>query len=215
MRATAGERRMTGRPRRLLAEELSVNRSGRSIFAAVSFSLHDGGLLAVTGRNGAGKSTLLRAVAGLLPLAAGSVRLDGADGEPLTISESTHYFGHLDGLKPSLTVRDNLALWGLVAGEPGLPVIEALEEVELDHLDDMPAGYLSAGQRRRASLARLLVVRRPLWLLDEPTSALDARSEAVFGALLAEHLGAGGLAIAATHRPLPVAATATLAIGAL
>jgi heme exporter protein A len=205
---------MTLRPRRLLAEEISVDRGGRSIFAAVSFNLHDSELLAVTGANGAGKSTLLRAVAGLLPLAAGSVRLESPGTAPLTISESAHYFGHLDGLKPSLTVRDNLALWARVAGEPGVSLIEALEEVELDHLDDMPAGYLSAGQRRRASLARLLVVRRPVWLLDEPTSALDARAEAVFGALLAAHLGAGGLAIAATHRPLPVAAAATLALGA-
>ena len=168
----------------------------------------------MTGANGAGKSTLLRAVAGLLPLAAGSVRFETADAEPKPVSESAHYFGHLDGLKPSLTVHDNLALWARVLGVPGVSVIEALEEVELDHLDDMPAGYLSAGQRRRASLARLLVVRRPLWLLDEPTSALDARSEAVFGALLAAHLGAGGMAIAATHRPLPVAAAATLRIGA-
>ncbi len=198
----------------LSAREIAVNRGGRSIFSDISFRLQDGELLAVTGANGAGKSTLLRAVAGLLPLAAGSIRLETADTEPKPVSESAHYFGHLDGLKPSLTVHDNLALWARVTGVPGVSVIEALEEVELDHLDDMPAGYLSAGQRRRASLARLLVVRRPLWLLDEPTSALDARSEAVFGALLAAHLGAGGLAIAATHRPLPVATAATLRIGA-
>jgi heme exporter protein A len=200
--------------RHLSATEIAVSRGGRSIFASVSFKLHDSELLAVTGANGAGKSTLLRAVAGLLPLAAGSVRFQADGGASEAVGEHAHYFGHLDGLKPSLTVRDNLALWARVAGAPGVPVIEALEEVELDHLDDLPAGYLSAGQRRRASLARLLVVRRPVWLLDEPTSALDARSEAVFGALLAAHLGAGGLAIAATHRPLPVAAAATLAIGA-
>jgi heme exporter protein A len=205
---------MTPPQRSLRAEELGVDRGGRTIFSGISFQIHDGELLAVTGANGAGKSTLLRAVAGLLPLAAGALRFDVAGADPHAIGENTHYFGHLDGLKPSLTVHENLALWTRVAGEPGLPVIEALEQVELDHLDDMPAGYLSAGQRRRASLARLLVVRRPLWLLDEPTSALDARSEAVFGALLADHLGAGGLAIAATHRPLPVATAATLRIGA-
>lgn len=200
--------------RRLLATDIAVSRGGRSIFAQVSFSLAATELLAVTGANGAGKSTLLRAIAGLLPLEAGSLRFDDTSDGDRPIGESLHYFGHLDGLKPSLSVRDNLILWSRIAGWPGLPVIEALEQVELDHLDDLPAGYLSAGQRRRASLARLLVVRRPIWLLDEPTSALDARSEETFGTLLAEHLDAGGLAIAATHRPLPVVATASLALGA-
>ncbi|MBN9028078.1 heme ABC exporter ATP-binding protein CcmA [Kaistia sp. MMO-174] len=199
---------------RLSATDLAVSRGGRTIFAQISFMIGAGELLAVTGANGAGKSTLLRAVAGLLPLAAGSLRFDAARESDAGISENAHYFGHLDGLKPALSVRDNLALWTRVAGEPGLPAREALEQVELDHLDDLPAGYLSAGQRRRASLARLLVVRRPIWLLDEPTSALDARSEATFGELLAGHLAGGGLALAATHRPLPVASSATLALGA-
>ncbi|WP_018183036.1 heme ABC exporter ATP-binding protein CcmA [Kaistia granuli] len=198
----------------LSATEIAVTRGGRSIFSQLSFSLTAGELLAVTGANGAGKSTLLRAVAGLLPLAAGSLRFQGGSEVGGPIGESLHYFGHLDGLKSSLTVRDNLALWARIAGRSGLSGIEALEAVELDHLDDMPAGYLSAGQRRRASLARLLVVRRPIWLLDEPTSALDARAEATFGTLLADHLKSGGLALAATHRPLPVAATASLTLGA-
>lgn len=197
----------------LSATKIAVNRGGRSIFSQLSFRLERGELLTVTGANGAGKSTLLRAIAGLLPLAAGSLRFEDAaeDGRP--IGECLHYFGHLDGLKPSLTVHDNLTLWARIVGRPGLSVIEALEAVELDHLDDMPAGYLSAGQRRRASLARLLVVQRPIWLLDEPTSALDTRAEANFGTLLAEHLQGGGLALAATHRPLPVAATASLTLG--
>jgi len=198
----------------LLAENVAVARGGCPIFERVSFILEAGDLLAVTGANGAGKSTLLRAVAGLLPLAAGTIRFETERQEDVVIGENTHYFGHLDGLKPSLTVRDNLSLWAKVAGRAGLSTIEALEEVELDHLDDLPAGYLSAGQRRRASLARLLVMRRPIWLLDEPTSALDARSEAIFGSLLADHLAQGGLALAATHRPLPVESHATLALGA-
>jgi len=199
---------------RLTASGIAVTRGGRSIFAQISFTLGSGELLAILGANGAGKSTLLRATAGLLPLASGSMRFEAEGDTDATIGENTHYFGHLDGLKPALTVRDNLALWGRIAGRTGLSTLEALEQVELDHLDDLPAGYLSAGQRRRASLARLLVVQRPIWLLDEPTSALDTRSESTFGALLAGHLAGGGLALAATHRPLPVASHATLALGA-
>ncbi|WEK50944.1 MAG: heme ABC exporter ATP-binding protein CcmA [Candidatus Kaistia colombiensis] len=198
----------------LSATDLAVSRGGRTIFAQITFAVASREVLAIKGANGAGKSTLLRAVAGLLPLAAGSLRFEAARNSDAGIGENAHYFGHLDGLKPALSVRDNLALWTRVAGEPGLSTLEALEQVELDHLDDLPAGYLSAGQRRRASLARLLVVRRPIWLLDEPTSALDARSEETFGALLAGHLAGGGLALAATHRPLPVASHATLALGA-
>lgn len=199
---------------RLTASGIGVTRGGRSIFTQISFTLGSGEMLAILGANGAGKSTLLRAAAGLLPLASGSMRFEVNGDSDAMIGENTHYFGHLDGLKPALTVRDNLALWARVAGRSGLSTLEALEQVELDHLDDLPAGYLSAGQRRRASLARLLVVQRPIWLLDEPTSALDTRSESTFGELLAGHLASGGLALAATHRPLPVASHATLSLGA-
>ena len=205
---------MNRRQTRLSAETIAVSRGGRTIFAQVSFTLGTGQMLAVTGANGSGKSTLLRAVASLLPLAEGTIRFEHPASDDATIAENVHYFGHLDGLKPGLSVRDNLALWAKIAGRTGLPVIEALEQVELDHLDDLPAGYLSAGQKRRASLARLLVVQRQIWLLDEPTSALDSRSEAIFGGLLAQHLAEGGLALAATHRPLPVESHATLALGA-
>ncbi|MCX5494665.1 heme ABC exporter ATP-binding protein CcmA [Kaistia dalseonensis] len=197
--------------RQLSVCDLAVERGGRPILADLSFTLRSRELLLVTGRNGAGKSTLLRAIAGLLPHVAGTISIDPADGP---VGEHAHYFGHLDGLKSSLTVADNLALWTRIAGAPGVDIIAALEEVGLDHLDDLPAAYLSAGQRRRVGLARLLLVRRPLWLLDEPTSALDAEAEATFGDLLAAHLARGGLAIAATHRPMPVPATATLALEA-
>ena len=190
---------------------LAIARGGRTIVADLSFSLSTGELLTVTGRNGAGKSTLLRAIAGLLPLAGG--RIDWRLPER-PIGESVHYFGHLDGLKPALTVADNLSLWSKVAGAAGLSPIEALERVGLDHLDDLPAAYLSAGQRRRVGLARLLTVDRPLWLLDEPTSALDAEAERSFGEILARHIGKGGLALVATHRELPVAPSATLRLGA-
>lgn len=187
--------------------DLTVHRGGRTVLADVSFGVEDGRFVALTGPNGAGKSTLLRAVCGLLPLAAGTIRWSGDSGP---LSELSHYFGHLDGLKSTLSVADNLSLWSKVAGKPGLPVLEALERVGLDHLHDLPAAYLSAGQKRRVGLARLLLVARPLWLLDEPTSALDADAERMFSDIAADHLGTGGLAIIATHRPLPLAAGSTL-----
>ncbi len=196
---------------RLDVRNLAVERGGRAVLAGIGFTLSAGEAMALTGANGAGKSTLLRAVAGLVPRSAGRVEWHGCGGEP--IAEAAHYFGHLDALKSPLTVEDNLVLWSKVAGAPGLAVIDALEQVGLDHLADMPAAYLSAGQRRRVAFARLLVVRRPLWLLDEPTAALDAEAEATFGELLAGHVDAGGLALVATHRPLPIPAT-TLRLGA-
>lgn len=195
---------------RLEVSALSVRRGGRPVLDGIGFALAAGAALAVTGPNGAGKSTLLRAIAGLVPLSAGSVALSGA---AVPVGEAAHYFGHLDALKPTLSVADNLVLWSKVAGAPGLDPIGALAAVGLDHLEDLPAAYLSAGQRRRVAFARLLLVRRPLWLLDEPTAALDAAAEATFATLLAGHVEGGGLAVVATHRPLPVAAAA-LALGA-
>lgn len=184
---------------RLEVSGLQVKRGGRPVLEGIGFTLEPGEALAVTGRNGAGKSTLLRAVAGLVPREAG--RIDWTS-EDVPLVEATHYFGHLDALKPTLSTADNLALWSKVAGRPGLSAIEALEAVGLDHLEDLPAAYLSAGQRRRVAFARLLLVRRPLWLLDEPTAALDSQSESLFARLMKAHLDQGGLIIAATHQPL-------------
>lgn len=191
----------------LEVSDLVVDRGGRRVLAGLTFSLRAGELVALTGRNGAGKSTLLRAIAGLLPRTDGVVRWRT---EEPPIGESCHYLGHLDALKPALSVRANLDLWSRVAGEPGLPIPEALDRIGLAAIEDLAAGYLSAGQKRRVGFARLLLVRRPLWLLDEPTSALDSAAEAIFGRLLGEHLREGGAAIVATHRPLPVEATTTL-----
>jgi len=191
--------------------DLAVERGGRLILSDVSFVLRAGELIVLTGLNGAGKSTLLRAVAGLLPRSEGAIRL--VPDEP-PMAEACHYFGHLDALKPSLSVADNLGLWTRVAGAPGLAVEEALARIGLDALADLPAAYLSAGQRRRVGFARLLLVRRPIWLLDEPTSALDTEAEQVFGALLGQHLASGGSAIVATHRPLPIEAAMVLRLGA-
>lgn len=175
----------------------------------LSLTLGAGEALAVTGPNGAGKSTLLRAIAGLVPRCAGRIDWQ-SEGEP--IGEALHYYGHLDALKASLSLAANLDLWSRVAGARGLSPIAALEAVALDHLDDLPVACLSAGQRRRAAFARLLLVRRPLWLLDEPTAALDAAAEATFAQILAAHIESGGLALVATHRPLALA-TRTLSLG--
>jgi heme exporter protein A len=196
---------------RLSGEGLLAERGGRTVFTGLGFSVEAGEMLTVTGPNGAGKSTLLRVVAGLLKPVAGTVRIE-PDSEA-GVSASVHYFGHLDALKPSLTVADNLGYWRKLYGGTG-DLESALDRVGLAHLIDLPAGRLSAGQKRRVALARLLVSERPVWLLDEPATALDAAAEVTLGRLIAAHLSGGGLVMAATHRPLPVAPTATLTLGA-
>ena len=195
---------------RLIGEGLAAVRGGRVIFEDVGFAVASGEMLALVGPNGAGKSTLLRVIAGLLAPGAGTLRLEP---EPEAgIAAAIHYFGHLDGLKAALTVADNLAYGRRLCGGAG-DIEAALDAVGLAHLLDIPAGRLSAGQKRRVALARLLVAERPVWLLDEPATALDAAAEATLGRLIAAHLGAGGLAVVATHRPLPVAPAATLRLG--
>lgn len=195
---------------RLSASGLAAERGGRAVFAGLSFSLAGGELMAVTGPNGAGKSTLLRVVAGLLAPVAGTVSLDPQ--APDGIGTECHYVGHADALKPSLSVAANLGFWRRVLGGAG-NIGEALGAVGIAQLADLPVATLSAGQKRRAALARLLVAPRRIWLLDEPTGALDASAEAMLGRLLTRHLAEGGIAIAATHRPLPVAAAQRLALG--
>lgn len=196
---------------RLVANELAVERGGRTIFERISFGLAAGELLALTGANGSGKSTLLRLIAGLLRPAAGTLALEPRqDGD---IGEHVHYLGHLDSLKPNFTLAENLSFWQHVWRGAGLAPVEALDRVGLAGLVDLPAGFLSAGQRRRVAIARLLLADRPIWLLDEPTTALDADSEIGLGRLIEAHLADGGLAIAATHRSLPVEPSATLTLG--
>lgn len=154
----------------------------------------------VTGRNGAGKSSLLRMIAGLLRIAGGTLSLAGGDPER-SIGEQAHYLGHSDALKPSLTVEENLAFWTAWLGGTGEPR-EALAAVALESLTTLPAAYLSAGQKRRLSVARLVAVKRPLWLLDEPTSALDTASQGILLGLMRAHVADGGMIVAATHLPL-------------
>ena len=199
-------------------------RGERTVFAGLSFRVAAGEALILLGRNGAGKSSLLRLVAGLLRPAAGIIVLDGGDSE-LSVSEQAHYLGHQDALKPSLSVQENLTFWvdflgrakpagastDASAGTNAVP--DALAAVGLGDLADLPAGYLSAGQRRRLSLARLIAVPRPLWLLDEPTAALDTAAQARLAGLMQAHLATGGLILAATHGPLGLDGARELRLG--
>lgn len=200
-----------GMPVRLVGTNLAARRGGRLVIENLSFSVAAGELLAIAGPNGAGKSTTLRLIAGLLRPAAGTVTLDppAEDG----VGGNAHYLGHLDALKANLSLGDNLAFWRRLWRGAGLDVGPALDRVGLGDLADLPAGVLSAGQRRRAAIARLLLDHRPIWLLDEPTSTLDSAAERTLGTLIQDHLADGGLVVVATHRPLPVAASATLTLG--
>ncbi len=188
---------------RLSGSGLTCLRGGRQVFADLDFSVGAGEALAVTGRNGSGKSSLLRLIAGLLTLDAGRIALDGGAAE-LSVPEQAHFLGHRDALKPSLSVMENLIFWrDFLEGEAdAMPIAACLEAVGIGPLADLPASYLSAGQRRRLSLARLLAVKRPVWLLDEPTAALDVSGQAVLVSLMRDHLAGGGIVMAATHEPL-------------
>ncbi|MCO5064326.1 MAG: heme ABC exporter ATP-binding protein CcmA [Rhizobiaceae bacterium] len=196
----------------LEAENLAVERGGEIVFDGVSFALRDGGSVVVTGANGVGKSTLLRAVAGLLPLAAGAIRFEG-DAEFSEPGLACHYLGHQNAMKPALTVSENLGFWREFNGNPHLEITESLEMVGLGEIGHLPFGYLSTGQRRRAAIAKLLVSYRPVWILDEPTSGLDKASEMQFAALMRAHLDDGGMLLAATHHPLGVEDATELRMG--
>jgi|SRR5665213_604110 len=189
---------------RLSGRGVRCVRGGRDIFSGLDFDAASGEALAVTGANGSGKTSLLRMIAGLLTIAGGSIDLSGDDSE-LTLSEQAHYLGHRDALKPALSVIENLTFWRDFLGGEVSDAGASLAAVGLEHASHLPAAYLSAGQRRRLSIARLIVVRRPIWLLDEPSSTLDAAGQTMFGALMTDHLARGGLIVAATHTPLGIA----------
>jgi heme exporter protein A len=187
----------------LTAEDVAVFRGERLVFRDLGFRLPSGGALILAGPNGSGKSTLLRLLAGLVRPAAGRVLWDGADAfsDIAGHARRVAYLGHQDAVKPGLTVTENLRFAAAVSSRP---VAAALAAVGLEMLADLPARMLSAGQKRRLALSRLMLSAAPLWLLDEPTLGLDTGSIERFGALLATHRANGGMVVAATHVPLPL-----------
>jgi heme exporter protein A len=208
----------------LRADNIALDRGGRRLFSNLSFVLGSGEALVLRGRNGAGKTSLLRAIAELLPLAAGALTLDGGEAD-LPLGEQAHYLGHADALKGALTAGENLEFWaamlapesrfvdaavGRVSRAPRArlslgarsSVAAALDQVGLAHAIDFPVHALSAGQKRRVALARLILAPRRLWLLDEPLTALDHAAQRRLMEILDAHLAAGGLIVAATHAPL-------------
>jgi heme exporter protein A len=184
---------------RLLAEGLGSIRGGRTLFQDLSFAVGASEALMVVGPNGSGKTTLLRLIAGLLPPTAGRITLTSSD-EP--VAEAVHFVGHLDALKGALTLGENLAFHKSLLGGEGDVADEALARLGIGTLAALPVEVLSAGQRRRAALARLLVSYRPIWLLDEPANALDADGQTLLARLMEAHRGRGGIIIAATHARL-------------
>ncbi len=188
---------------RLSGRGVRCVRGGREVLSGLDFTVSSGEALAVTGANGSGKTSLLRTIAGHLALTGGSIDLEGGEQE-LTLAEQAHYLGHRDAMKPALSVLENLSFWrDFLGGDVG-DTSQCLAVVGLDHATHLPAAYLSAGQRRRLSIARLLAVRRPVWLLDEPTSALDAAGQDLFAGLMRDHVKSGGIVVAATHTPLGI-----------
>ena len=204
----------------LTVANLSVERGGRLVLFRLSFTLAGGDILLVSGRNGSGKSTLLRTIAGLLQPTAGRIDFALATKEVRGV-ETVHYLGYDDALKPSLTVRENLQFWAAMLSSPAarqgsgsvhgmvasnLAPRDALAAFGIARLIDLPAGYLSAGQKRRVALARLLLAYRPIWLLDEPLIALDAETQETTAAVMAAHGAAGGAILLASHQPLTLEA---------
>jgi heme exporter protein A len=191
-------------------ENLTCERGGRRIFRDISFAAATGQVLTLEGPNGAGKSSALRILSGLLPAASGAIRMQMTAGYAVTDSEErgklTGWIGHNDGVKAQLTVLENAQFFAALYGAR-IDVVGVLDHVGLKRLSELPAQYLSAGQRKRLGLARLILSNRPLWLLDEPLSSLDVAGRRVAAELIGEHCDNGGIAIVATHETLGLDAT--------
>src|SRR5712691_9909762 len=197
-------------PIRLAAHDLSCQRGQKILFQRLSFALGPGEGLRVSGPNGSGKTSLLRLIAGLLPMQKGRLEV-GIEAPPLP--ELCHYVGHANGIKSALSVSANTSFWAdFLEGEPAR-VRGALELFGLEALADLPAGLLSAGQKRKLALTRLFVAPRPIWLLDEPSVSLDAASVKLLDAAIVKHLKSGGLAVVASHTPLKVTFSKHLVLG--
>lgn len=203
----------------LVAEDVACRRGGRVVFVGVSFALSPGEALVLTGVNGSGKSSLLRIAAGLLVPTAGRLAWGTASiqDDPAAHHARLHYVGHQDALKPAMSPREMLTFWAALHGAPrrrAAPAIDrALGMFALDRVADWPCRWLSAGQRRRVALARLLAAPAPLWLLDEPTSALDTDGRARLEEAIAAHRAAGGMTMLATHDPVALPGATALALG--
>lgn len=202
----------------LVGRDVGAVRGGEPVFFGLEFEIAEGQALVVTGPNGAGKSTLLRIIAELLPLAEGQILLRGRPKDApegfadRPLREHCHYLGHENAMKPGLSVEENLSFWQQMDDQPHLEIDEALDMVGLASLGHVPFGHLSTGQKRRIAIARLLIVCRPIWLLDEPTAGLDKASESQFADLMKAHMEDGGIIIAATHMPLGLEKSKSLAL---
>ena len=199
-------------------QNLAIIRGERPLFQGLNLSVRAGEAVALTGANGSGKTSLLRAIAGLIQPHAGDVRFEGPQGdlEPEDArSQGVHLLGHQDGFKATCTAWEELLFQVQWTGGTEAGARQASAKLDLDRLAGLEVRKLSAGQRRRLALARLVASPRSLWLLDEPMAPLDATRRAVFGDLMAEHLAGGGMIIAAVHDPLPIAARACDLSGAM